>query len=109
MQGNDDEPNRKWILLSALVAQVIVVSLGVHALSSEEPRPSDVPPFLLALTMLLSIAAVVLIFRDLYKRRFPNPNSKLTWLLVMVFTGGIGMVVYVLRHALHARASAVNA
>jgi hypothetical protein len=68
-----------------------------------------VPPVVLALTMLLSIAAVVLILRDLYKREFTSPNSKLTWLLVMMLTGGIGMVIYVFRYALHPRATAVNA
>jgi hypothetical protein len=99
----------KAVLLCALIAQLVVIALGIHGLSSEPPSPSIVPRFGLALTMLLSIAAVVLIVRDLYKREFPNPNAKLTWLLIMAFTGGFGMLVYVFRHAVHPRTKALNA
>ena len=93
----------KAVLLCALMAQVVVIAIGIHDLGSEPPGPSSAPRWMLALTMLLSLAAIVLIFRDLYKREFPNPNSKLTWVLIMAFTGGIGIVVYALRHALRPR------
>jgi hypothetical protein len=93
----------KAVLLCALIAQVVVIALGIHHLGSEPPGPSSAPRWLPALTVLLSLAAVVLIFRDLYEREFPNPNSKLTWMLIMVLTGGIGMVVYALRHAVRPR------
>jgi hypothetical protein len=98
----------KAILRCALIAQVVVIALGIHDLSSEPPGPSTVPPMGLTLTMVLSIAAVVLILRDLYRREFPNPNSKLTWLLIMAFTGGIGMLIYVFRHAVHPRSKVLN-
>lgn len=99
----------KAILFSALVAQCVVIALGVYGLSSEPPRPSGVPRSALAFTMLLSAAAVVLLFRDLYKREFPNPNSKLTWLLVMAFTGGIGILIYAFRHAVRPRTKVAHA
>jgi hypothetical protein len=99
----------KTILFSALLAQCIVIALGVYGLSADPPRPYNVPRLALALTMVLSLAAVVLLFRDLYKREFPTPNSKLTWLLVMAFTGGIGLLIYAFRHAVRPRTKVANA
>ena len=55
------------------------------------------------LGMALNFAAIIVTIRDLYLRSFPNPNSKLTWLLVILYTGGIGWLVYVFRHAMRPR------
>lgn len=57
------------------------------------------------LCMALNVVAVILTIRDLYLRPFANPNSKLTWLLLIHWTGGIGWLVYVFRHALRPRNS----
>lgn len=53
--------------------------------------------------MALNIAALILTIRDLYRRPFPEPDTKLTWLLVILFTGGIGWVVYVVKYPLKHR------
>jgi hypothetical protein len=53
--------------------------------------------------MALNLAALVLTIRDLYKRPFRNPNDKLTWLLLILFTGGIGWLVYLFRYAIRPR------
>jgi hypothetical protein len=55
------------------------------------------------LSMLLNLIAIVLTIRDLYLRRFPTENAKLTWLLLILCTGGIGWLVYVFKHALKPR------
>jgi hypothetical protein len=55
------------------------------------------------LGMALTIAAFVLTIRDLYKRSFPNPNQKLTWLLLITWTGGIGWLIYLFKYAFKAR------
>ncbi len=34
--------------------------------------------------MVISIPMLVIVFRDLYKRSFPNPNSKVTWTILML-------------------------
>jgi hypothetical protein len=34
--------------------------------------------------MAIGVAMLVIVFRDLYKRDFPNPNSKLTWAILML-------------------------
>ena len=47
--------------------------------------------------------ALALTIRDLYKRPFPNPNQKLTWCLLITWTGGIGWLVYIFKHALKPR------
>ena len=93
----------KTVLFCALIAQVVVIALGIHDLGSEPPGPSSVPSWMKVLTVLVSLAAVVLVFRDLYERQFPNPNAKITWVLIMAFTGGIGIVIYALRHAVRPR------
>jgi len=53
----------------------------------------------------LNFAALVLTIRDLYKRPFPDPNQKLTWLLLILCTGGIGWLIYVFRYAIKPRQS----
>ena len=57
------------------------------------------------LGMALNFVALVLTIRDLYLRPFADPNSKLTWLLLILLTGGIGWLVYVFKHALRQRSS----
>lgn len=54
-------------------------------------------------TMGLNLVVMVVSIRDLYLRPFSNPNAKLTWLLLILLTGGIGWVVYLLKHALRPR------
>lgn len=51
----------------------------------------------------LNFAAFIVTIRDLYLRPFPNPNTKLTWMLLFFFTGGLGWLAYVFRHALKPR------
>jgi hypothetical protein len=53
--------------------------------------------------MALTIAALILTIRDLYVRSFPNLNAKLTWLLLILMTGGIGWIVYIFKYALKPR------
>ncbi len=53
--------------------------------------------------MLMGIPLLVIPFRDLYKRDFPDPNSKVTWTIAMLFTGGIGLFVYIFKHGFKPR------
>ena len=57
------------------------------------------------LGMALNFAALVVTIRDLYLRSFVNPNAKLTWLLLILVTGGIGWFVYVFKYAFKPRTS----
>jgi len=57
------------------------------------------------LGMALNFAALIVTIRDLYLRPFANPNAKLTWLLLILCTGGVGWLVYVFKHALKPRTS----
>lgn len=97
------------IVFGALMGQVIVVVLGFAGLNNAASYLNESWfNYLGIATFLLSICAMVLILRDLYKRQFENPNSKLTWLLIMMFTGGIGLVIYIFRHAVKPRGN-INA
>jgi len=55
--------------------------------------------------MAFNFTALIVTIRDLYLRSFSNPNDKLTWLLLMMLTGGIGWFVYLWRHAFRPRPS----
>lgn len=54
-------------------------------------------------SLVWNLSAYALTIRDLYLRDFPNPNSKLTWSLLMFWTGGIGWCVYLFKRAFKAR------
>ncbi len=51
----------------------------------------------------LNVAALIVTIRDLYLRPFANPNAKLTWLLLILMTGGIGWLAYVFTYAFKPR------
>jgi len=95
----------KTVVLIAFIGQLLFVAVGVWAL--EQPDLGifvdqwviPISAFLFA----VSFAAVVLLIRDLYKRPFKSPNAKLTWLLAMFLTGGIGIVLYAFVHAFKSR------
>ena len=55
------------------------------------------------LGMASNVAALVVTIRDLYKRPFPRPNDKVTWCLLILWTGGIGWLVYVFKYGLKPR------
>lgn len=78
---------------------LVQVVRGIHGV---QVSPEAIFP-LHFLGMALNLAALVVTVRDLYLRSFANPNAKLTWLLLILFTGGIGWLVYVFKHAFKPR------
>ena len=98
------------IVFGALIGQVTVIGFGVVGLNTAASFLHESWfTYLSAATFLLSACTLALILQDLYKRKFDNPNSKLTWLLVILLTGGIGLAIYVFRYAVKPRGAAVNA
>jgi len=61
----------------------------------------QVLPFHLAL-MAMGVPMIVIVFRDLYKRNFPNPNSKVTW-AILFFTFSPSILVYLYKHGFRPR------
>lgn len=52
--------------------------------------------------MFLGLAMLIVVFRDLYKRDFPNPNTKVTWaILMLMFWPSI--LVYLYKHGFRPR------
>lgn len=98
-----------WTL--AYMAVYLCVSLPVvYFATTDRTNPwlfEVIMPFHL-LGMIQNFIALALTIRDLYKRDFPHPNDKLTWLLLILLTGGIGWFVYIFKHALKPRPGAVN-
>lgn len=55
------------------------------------------------LGMIQNFASLVLMIRDLYRRDFPDPNSKLTWLLLILLAAPISWVLYLYWYGLRPR------
>jgi len=54
------------------------------------------------LGMLLGIPFLIIVFRDLYKRHFPNSNTKVTWaILFLIF--GPSVIIYLCKHGFRPR------
>jgi hypothetical protein len=57
------------------------------------------------LAMLLSLVLIVLVVRDILKRDFPNPNTKVFWTLAVIWLWPI-IPYYLWRHGFRPRSSA---
>ena len=92
----------KSIVIAVYIGQLILVPASMWAVMQHEPQLEILRwsrPFALVLAP-LSIVAVVLLFRDLYKRRFQN---KRLWVAAIFLTGGIAMIPYTFIHAFQPR------
>ena len=86
-----------------MLSQIIFISVGLLSFngllgSSTNPLGPYAP-----IVFIVSLIALILTVIDLYKRQFTNSNSKITWLLVLALTGGIGWVFYIFKHAIKPR------
>ena len=96
----------RWFVLWSLVYMVVYIPVFfivlVWTMGTQSNAFFYIVPFHF-LGMFQNFAALILTIRDLYLRPFSNPNDKLTWLLVILFTGGIGWLVYIFMYALKPR------
>ena len=76
-----------------------------RAANGEQVSPEAIFPFHF-LGMGLNFMALIVTIKDLYLRPFANANAKLTWILLILVTGGIGWLVYVFKYAFKPRMSA---
>lgn len=95
------------LIYMALYAPYFMVQ-SYRSMSGAEVSPWAIfPPHFVG--MALNFTAFGFSIRDLYLRPFPNPNSKVTWVLLIVFTGGIGWLFYIVKYALKPRLPIDNA
>jgi len=52
--------------------------------------------------MAVGIPMLIIIFRDVYKRPFPNPNTKVTWIIFMLLFWP-SILVYLYKYGFHPR------
>jgi branched-subunit amino acid ABC-type transport system permease component len=52
--------------------------------------------------MAIGIVMYVIVIRDIYKRTFPNPNSKVTWTLLVILLWP-SILVYLYKHGFRPR------
>jgi hypothetical protein len=96
----------RWIVLWSLGYMILYVPVFLFVAFRSMGTHGDAILYILPfhfLGMIQNIAAFVLTIRDLYLRPFPHENQKLTWLLLILLTGGIGWLVYVFKYALKPR------
>ena len=71
------------------------------------PRYPDYTTLFQVFGMVPGVAMLIIVFRDLYKRHFPNPNSKITWtILILAFWPSI--LVYLCKYGFHPRESSAT-
>jgi hypothetical protein len=86
-----------WCYMLVYVCCFIVVSVSGEI---ERWAPRILPFHFLGMAM--GIPLLIILFRDLYKRDFPNPNSKVTWaILMLMFWPSI--FVYLYKHGFRPR------
>ena len=54
------------------------------------------------LLMVLGLVLIIIVMRDIYKRDFPNPNTKVTW-TILIFVTGIAIFPYLFLHGFKPR------
>ena len=52
--------------------------------------------------MVISVVFLILIFRDLYKRNFQKPNTKMMWIILMLFFSP-SIFIYLFKHGFKPR------
>lgn len=97
-----------FVLYALGYTAVYVPIFVIVILRSPQQFFSVLLPFHL-LGMTQNLVAFVLTIRDLYVRRFSQPNQKPTWLLLIVTTGGVGRIVYIFKYALKPRSPSTSA
>jgi hypothetical protein len=88
---------------TVLWAFIYTLSLAPFLLSGKLSPYSSFTNILVWIAIFQNFLAMVLTIRDLYKRYFPEPNEKLTWCLLITWTGGIGWLAYLCKYGLKPR------
>lgn len=55
------------------------------------------------LLMVLGLVLIIIVIRDIYKRDFPNPNTKVTWTILIFVAAGIAIWFYLFMHGFKPR------
>lgn len=87
----------RLVIYLALIGQVLLIAISAENHSNPVAAIPNIVKTLLPIVLLLSFSTVIIVIRDLYKREFENSNSKLTWLIVVSITGGIGLLIYIFK------------
>jgi len=94
------------VLLFGLFAGMFVCLFMALVLEHRYPENKaawSVLPALGFVGAFFGMSAVVLVLRDLYLRDFRDANAKMLWTLAILMTAGIGLLVYIFRHAVKPR------
>jgi len=94
----------RFIVLWALLYMAVYIPFffaALHLIPGQRVFTFILPFHFLGMAQ--NLVAFIVTIRDLYKRTFPRENQKLTWLLLIVCTGGIGWIVYIFKHGLKPR------
>src|SRR5262245_51953641 len=92
----------KLIVLAMYIGQVLFVPVAMWAVMQPDLQREVhqwSTPFVLVLAP-LSLLAILLLFRDLYKRQFQNKKA---WVAAIFLTGGVAIIPYTFIHAFRPR------
>lgn len=91
------------IVLFTFAMAVLIPILGAIQLGNPDSLFKSTLKYWALIYVIASILTLYYLINDLYKRNFGNPNTKVTWAIIMFFTGGIGLIVYAFKHAIKPR------
>jgi hypothetical protein len=89
----------RYMVVYLPIALAIILLKKSGAIENNDQRLLVVVPFHFV-AMLLNFLALVVTLCDLIDRPFPETWHKWMWLILILFTGGIGWLVYVFRYGL---------
>ena len=92
----------KLIVIATYIGQVLFVPIVMWAVMRAQPELEVLQwsrPIALVLAP-LSLVAVIVLFRDLYKRQFHNKG---VWVAAIFLSGGIAIIPYTFIHAFRPR------
>ena len=91
------------IFLFTFVMAVLIPVLGVMQLGSPDSLFKSTLKYWAPIYVTTSILTLYYLISDLCKRDFQKPNSKVTWAIIIFFTGGVGLIIYAFKHAIKPR------
>jgi Na+/H+ antiporter NhaD/arsenite permease-like protein len=91
------------IVLFTFAMAVLIPILGAIQLGDPDSLFKSTLKYWAPAYVTTSILTLYYLINDLYKRDFEKSNSKVTWAIIMFFTGGIGLIIYAFKHAIKPR------
>ena len=97
------------IVLFTFAMAALIPILGAIQLGNPDSLFKSTLKFWAPVYIIATILTLYYLINDLYKREFEKSNSKVTWVFLILLTGGIGLIIYAFKHAIKPRPTNASA